>query len=136
MRQYLLLVTLLLLAALAVGGCEAPGATNPAERVHVDRVVLLSTEAHLSANLSAKQLAAFIRDAQMQISQSIAPNAPALHLVVQFTLQPRAGHIVQITTHDGADTTLIARLTEALRSTPPLYTQREPVLFQVQFSAG
>ena len=49
----------------------------------------------------------------------MAPNAPALRLVVQFTFQPRAGQIVQIPTYS---------------TTQLLYTRSQPVLFQIHFS--
>jgi len=129
-------VILCLLILIGASGCARPGATNSADRVRIDRVVLLSTEARMSANLTAEQLAAFIRDARAQIAQAVAPNPPALRLIVQFTLQPRASQIVKITTHDGADTALVARLTNALRRTPPLYTRSEPVMVQVHFSTN
>jgi hypothetical protein len=132
----ILFAILCLLILLGASGCARPGATNSAERVRIDRVVLLSTEAQLSANLTAEQLAAFVRDARAQIAQTVTPNTPALRLIVQFTLQPRAGQIVQITTHDGADTALVARLTDALRLAQPLYTRSEPVMVQVYFSTN
>ncbi len=52
----------------------------------------------------------------------------------KFTLQPQAVQIIQITTNDGADAALAARLTDALRSVPPLYPKSASLLFQVQFS--
>ena len=131
----ILFVLLFILIALGAGGCARPGATNSADRVRIDRVVLLSPEVQVSVNLTAEQLAAFIRDSQAQLAQTVAANTPALRLIVQFTLQPRASQIVKITTHDGADTALVARLTDALRRAQPLYTRSEPVMAQVHFSA-
>jgi hypothetical protein len=82
---------------------------------------LLATEAQMSANLTADQLAAFIRDARSAIAQTVAADAPALRLIVQFTLQPRAGQIVKITTHDGADAATVTRLTDAQHRAQPIY---------------
>jgi hypothetical protein len=127
-------VLLFILIALGAGGCARPGATNSAEQVRIDRVVLLSTQAQMSANLTAEQLPAFIRDARAQIAQVVAPNPPALRLIVQFTLQPRASQIVKITTHDGAGAATVARLTDALRLAQPIYTRSAPVMVQVHFS--
>ena len=67
--------------ALGVSGCAAPGATTSAERVRIDRVVLLSTEAQVGANLTAKQLSAFIHNAQARIAQTVAADTPALRLI-------------------------------------------------------
>ncbi len=71
-QRPLSVILLLLLIALSVSGCARTGATAPAERVRIDRVVLLSTEAQISANLTVEQLAAFIREAQAQLAQTVA----------------------------------------------------------------
>ncbi len=53
---------------LSAHDCDHAGAIDSTERVRIDRVVLLSTEAQMSANLTAEQLAAFIHNAQAQVA--------------------------------------------------------------------
>ena len=119
------------LIALAATSC---GATRPAARVQIERIVLLTPEAQMSANVTPEQLATFIRAAQAQIEQTVAGDHQAMQLIAQFTLQPGAAHIVQITHAEGADTAQIRRLVAALRLIQPLYPRQEPVLFQVKFA--
>ena len=119
------------LIALAMTSC---GASTPAARVQIERIILLTPEAQIGANVTPEQLASFIRAAQAQIEQTVAGDHQAMRLIAQFTLQPRAAHIVQITHAEGADSAQIRHLVAALRLVQPLYPRREPVLFQVKFA--
>jgi hypothetical protein len=131
----LFLVGLLASACLARAEIYTPeGGVRPSKgKVDVELIELITDQEVVGRNMSAHEIADFIKRAEKSVARSVPPNAAPFRLHVLVTCSPRAKptfHLKhdRITPHD-----LLQHIYDDLQKLPDIRTKKDSISFKIDF---
>jgi hypothetical protein len=110
------------------------GVRHSKGKVDIELVRLVTDQDVIGRNISAHELAVFIKRAEESVTRSVPPNAPAFRLHVLVTLAPRAkpGFRLRYDQKSAPPATL-QKIYDGLQKLPDIHPKTDSISFEIDF---